>query len=129
MPTRVSRAGTASARPAPAVLGQDDGAEPGATDALGGPLPGHGGVRIKTSRCHRFPTRYTRADIELLAQVDEAHEALSGPATRDPGAKFFTGSDVAGDNQQIAKENRSVGAYLVCHGTSGGTSRLGQPVQ
>ena len=30
----------------------------------------------------RFPERYTRADIELLASVDEAHETLSGPATR-----------------------------------------------
>ena len=33
-------------------------------------------------RRHRFPQRYTRADIELLAIVDEAHETLSGPATR-----------------------------------------------
>ena len=41
-----------------------------------------GRVGIKTSHRHRFPTRYTRADIELLAQVDEAHETLSGPATR-----------------------------------------------
>jgi transposase InsO family protein len=41
-----------------------------------------GQVRMKTSRRHRFPSRYTRADIELLAQVDEAHETLSGPATR-----------------------------------------------
>ena len=41
-----------------------------------------GQVRIKNSRRHRFPQRYTRADIELLAQVDEAHEGLSGPATR-----------------------------------------------
>ena len=41
-----------------------------------------GRVRIKTSHRHRFPTRYTRADIELLARVDEAHETLSGPATR-----------------------------------------------
>jgi transposase InsO family protein len=41
-----------------------------------------GQVRLKTSHRHRFPTRYTRADIELLAQVDEAHETLSGPATR-----------------------------------------------
>jgi len=31
---------------------------------------------------HRFPQRYTRADVELLAAVDEAHETLSGPATR-----------------------------------------------
>ena len=41
-----------------------------------------GQVRMKTSRRHRVPSRYTRADIELLAQVDEAHETLSGPATR-----------------------------------------------
>jgi transposase InsO family protein len=33
-------------------------------------------------RRHRFPQRYTRAAIELLATVDEAHETLSGPATR-----------------------------------------------
>ena len=33
-------------------------------------------------RRHRFPQRYTRADIELLASVDAAHENLSGPATR-----------------------------------------------
>src|ERR1700723_3654068 len=31
---------------------------------------------------HSFARRYTRADIELLASVDEAHETLSGPATR-----------------------------------------------
>jgi hypothetical protein len=30
----------------------------------------------------RFPQRYTREDIELLAGVDEAHEVLSGPATQ-----------------------------------------------
>jgi hypothetical protein len=41
-----------------------------------------GQVRRAASRRHRFPTRYSRADIELLAQVDEAHETLSGPATR-----------------------------------------------
>ena len=33
-------------------------------------------------RRHRFAQRYTRADVELLATVDEAHETLSGPATR-----------------------------------------------
>src|SRR5450756_791043 len=30
----------------------------------------------------RFPSVYTRADINLLAEVDEAHETLSGPATQ-----------------------------------------------
>ena len=33
-------------------------------------------------RRHRFAQRYTRADVELLAAVDEAHATLSGPATR-----------------------------------------------
>lgn len=33
-------------------------------------------------RRRRFPERFTRTDIELLASVDEAHETLSGPATR-----------------------------------------------
>ena len=33
-------------------------------------------------RRHCFTLRYTRADIELLAETDEAHETLSGPATR-----------------------------------------------
>ena len=30
----------------------------------------------------RFARRYTRGDIELLAETDEAHETLSGPATK-----------------------------------------------
>ena len=41
-----------------------------------------GQVRMKSGRRHRFPQRYTRADIVLLAQVDQAHDGLSGPATR-----------------------------------------------
>ena len=39
-------------------------------------------VQAASYRRHRFAQRYTRADIELLAAVDEAHETLSGPATR-----------------------------------------------
>ena len=41
-----------------------------------------GEVRETGYRRHRFPKRYTRGDVELLAAVDEAHETLSGPATR-----------------------------------------------
>ena len=41
-----------------------------------------GRVRPTVYRRRRFPERYTRTDIELLASVDEAHETLSGPATR-----------------------------------------------
>ena len=76
MPTGVHGTRTASARLAPAVPGQDDGAEPGATDVLSGRYLATGRVGIKTNRRHLFPTRYTRADIKLLAQVDEAHPDL-----------------------------------------------------
>ena len=41
-----------------------------------------GRVQVKVYRRHRFAQLYTRADIALLASVDEAHETLSGPATR-----------------------------------------------
>jgi transposase InsO family protein len=41
-----------------------------------------GRVRPAVYRRRRFADRYTRADVELLASVDEAHETLSGPATR-----------------------------------------------
>jgi transposase InsO family protein len=41
-----------------------------------------GRVRPTVYQRRRFPQRYTRADIELLAAVDEAHETLSGPATK-----------------------------------------------
>ena len=41
-----------------------------------------GSLQPAAYRRHRFPQRYTRADLELLATVDEAHENLSGPATR-----------------------------------------------
>jgi transposase InsO family protein len=39
-------------------------------------------VRPRAYRRHRFAQRYTAADIELLAEVDTAHETLSGPATQ-----------------------------------------------
>lgn len=39
-------------------------------------------VKPKPYRRHRFPQRYTRADIDLLAGIDEAHQTLSGPATQ-----------------------------------------------
>jgi transposase InsO family protein len=41
-----------------------------------------GRVQATVYRRRRFPERFTRADIELLASVDEAHQTLSGPATR-----------------------------------------------
>ena len=41
-----------------------------------------GRVQPTIYRRNCFPQLYARADIELLASVDEAHETLSGPATR-----------------------------------------------
>src|SRR5271155_1975080 len=42
----------------------------------------HGEIQPVRYRRHSFPQRFSRADAELLATVDEAHETLSGPATR-----------------------------------------------
>jgi len=41
-----------------------------------------GQLQVTSYRRHRFSHRYTRADVELLARVDEAHDTLSGPATQ-----------------------------------------------
>ena len=41
-----------------------------------------GQVRVAEYVRRRFPPRYTPADVELLARVDQAHETLSGPATQ-----------------------------------------------
>lgn len=41
-----------------------------------------GKVKVTVYQRHRFQQRYTAADVELLARVDEAHETLSGPATQ-----------------------------------------------
>jgi transposase InsO family protein len=41
-----------------------------------------GRVEATVYQRRRFPQRYMQVDIELLASVDEAHETLSGPATR-----------------------------------------------
>jgi transposase InsO family protein len=41
-----------------------------------------GRVLVTPYRRHRFAQRFTRGDVELLAAVDEAHDTLSGPATR-----------------------------------------------
>jgi transposase InsO family protein len=42
----------------------------------------HSEVKESNHRHHRFQSRFTQADLELLANVDEAHETMSGPATK-----------------------------------------------
>src|ERR1700691_2219421 len=39
-------------------------------------------VKPKQYRRYRFPQRYTREDVDMLAVVDALHETLSGPATQ-----------------------------------------------
>jgi transposase InsO family protein len=39
-------------------------------------------VKPRAYRRRRFALRYTREDVALLAEVDAAHQTLSGPATR-----------------------------------------------
>jgi transposase InsO family protein len=41
-----------------------------------------GTISLRRSRGRRFTARYSPADIGLLAEVDEAHDTLSGPATK-----------------------------------------------
>jgi len=41
-----------------------------------------GTVQSRRGRGKRFAARYSDADVALLAEVDEAHETLSGPATQ-----------------------------------------------
>jgi hypothetical protein len=41
-----------------------------------------GRVKVAAYQRRKFPTRYTKADVELLAYVDRSHGNLSGPATK-----------------------------------------------
>ncbi len=55
-----------------------------------------GRVQVTVYRRRRFAELYTRADIELLASVDEAHEMLSGPATAAHSGARVRGLQAAG---------------------------------
>jgi transposase InsO family protein len=50
---------------------------------------GKGEVKVRQYRRRRFPTAYTKEDIELLTKVDAAHDTLSGPATQKILARAF----------------------------------------
>src|SRR2546429_9766924 len=39
-------------------------------------------VKAAVYRRHRFPKKYTTAEVELLAALDALHDTLSGPATQ-----------------------------------------------
>lgn len=42
----------------------------------------NGEIQVQGSTRRRFPVKYTLEDLELLIEVDRAHQQLSGPATR-----------------------------------------------
>jgi hypothetical protein len=41
-----------------------------------------GKIKVEAYRRHRFPIKYSAADVSLLARTDELHGWLSGPATK-----------------------------------------------
>ena len=65
-----------------AYVGKMTGLGPAQTTRLIRAFLDHGTVGATAYQRHRFRTRYTAEDIALLAEVDRAHERLSGPATR-----------------------------------------------
>src|ERR1039458_3157857 len=81
-PAGVPPAEPPGARGVTQLSDEDDGPEPGAGDRLIGRFRKNGSLPPPPHPPPPFPQRYTRADIELLATVDAAHENLSGPATR-----------------------------------------------
>src|SRR5450756_1427717 len=82
-PAGVPPAEPPGARVVTQLSDEDDGIESGASDPVDRSLSEKRIAAAHTPyRRHRFPQRYTRADVELLATVDAAHENLSGPATR-----------------------------------------------
>jgi len=100
-----------------------------------------GRIRPTIYRRRRFAERYTRADIELLASVDEAHETLSGPATRRILEREHPPQDLDQrlnvlDGQRLCRTERwLLGAILCVHFMEGnecisGTAVLvfGRPV-
>jgi hypothetical protein len=65
-----------------AYIGRMTGLSRAQSTRLIGGYVGLGRIAVKPSGRPRYQRRYTPADIELLAAVDQAHENLSGPATR-----------------------------------------------
>ena len=49
----------------------------------------HGTLAVRSGKRCRFPTKYTAEDVTSLADVDRAHQRLSGPATRSILAREF----------------------------------------
>jgi transposase InsO family protein len=53
----------------------------------------NGEIKVAWGRRNKFPFTYTREDIELLAETDNLHERLAGPATKTILAQEFEFGD------------------------------------
>lgn len=53
-----------------------------------------GEIKADWCRRNKFPVTYTKADIELLAETDNLHERLAGPATRNILEREFKFGDI-----------------------------------
>src|ERR1035437_9004538 len=71
-----------------------------------------GRVQATLYKRRRFAERYTRADVELLASVYEAHETLSGPAIHPSGQRPSAGD--LGDTAHSGARARGLQAARVC---------------
>ncbi len=65
----------------------------------------HGKIGLRTGLRHCFARTYTKADIELLAETDNLHERISGPATRK---LFQRAYEIFGDAQFVRLKDISV---------------------
>jgi len=55
----------------------------------------HGRIGMRAGKRHRFERKYTQQDVVLLAETDNLHERLSGPATKELfGRAYSMFSDV-----------------------------------
>ncbi len=73
-----------------------------------------GRVGARAYRRHCFAARYTMADVELLASVDEAHETLSGLAMR----RIWSGSISSTASRNMRGWLRSPSpTYTICAGS------------
>jgi hypothetical protein len=68
-------------------------------------------VQPQPYRRRRFAERYTRAVAELLAAVDEAHDTISGPATR----KILQGTHYDFKDAQYTRRAELSGGAVVPH--------------
>ena len=73
-----------------------------------------GRVFASTTKRHRFPTRYTTDDIARIIETDNAHQRLSGPATKRIFKRQF---EVFGDKRFERLKDISVAHLYNLRGT------------